>query len=189
MGLGTKDAMQIDLLPNLPPSGGYESVLTAIDVFSQYCFAYPLADASAINVAKVIIDITTKHVYLPTTLITEKGTAFTSTINAEITQFWESHSNVQRLSTRKQSGNCSEHMHHSRHISRWQVGSIADNSKNISKHKFSRLYRFLTNKSIPWKSSIKISWITSLAKFSFREEQLQPDEKIIIPQDDLYTKS
>ena len=84
--LGPEDAMQIDLLPNLPPSGGYENVLTAIDVFSRYLFAYPLTDASAINVAKAIIDIMTKHAYLPTTLITDKGTAFTSSIIAEITQ-------------------------------------------------------------------------------------------------------
>ena len=84
--LGPEDAMQIDLLPNLPPSGGYENVLTAIDVFSRYLFAYPLTDASAINVAKVLIDIMTKHAYLPTTLITDKGTAFTSTIIAEVTQ-------------------------------------------------------------------------------------------------------
>ena len=84
--LGPEDAMQIDLLPNLPPSGGYENDLTAIDVFSRYLFAYPLTDASAINVAKALIDIMTKHAYLPTTLITDKGTAFTSTIIAEVTQ-------------------------------------------------------------------------------------------------------
>ena len=84
--LGPEDAMQIDLLPNLPPSGGYENVLTAIDVFSRYLFAHPLTDASAINVAKALIDIMTKHSYLPTTLITDKGTAVTSTIIAEITQ-------------------------------------------------------------------------------------------------------
>ena len=84
--LGPEDAMQIDLLPNLPPSGGYENVLMAIDVFSRYLFAYPLTDASAINVAKALIDIITKHSYLPTNLITDKGTAFTSTIIAEVTQ-------------------------------------------------------------------------------------------------------
>ena len=81
-----KTPCKIDLLPNLPPSGGYENVLTAIDVFSRYLFAYPLTDASAINVAKALIDIMTKHAYLPTTLITDKGTAFTSTIIAEVTQ-------------------------------------------------------------------------------------------------------
>ena len=84
--LGPEDAMQIDLVPNLSPSGGYENVLTAIDVFSRYLFAYPLADASAINVAKALIDIMAKHANLPTTLITDKGTASTSTIIAEITQ-------------------------------------------------------------------------------------------------------
>ena len=77
--LGPEDAMQIDLLPNLPPSGGYEIVLTTIDVFARYLYAYPLTEASAINVAKVLIDKKTKHAYLPTTIITDKGTAFTST--------------------------------------------------------------------------------------------------------------
>ena len=78
--------MQIDLLPNLPTSGGYQTVMTAIDVFSRYFFAYPLIEATVTNVAKVIIGIMTKHSYLPTTLITDKGSAFTSTIIAEITQ-------------------------------------------------------------------------------------------------------
>ena len=84
--LGPEDAMQIDLLPNLPTSGGYQTVKTAIDVFSRYLFAYPLIEATATNVAKIIIDIMTKHSYLPIALITDKGSKFTSTIMAEITQ-------------------------------------------------------------------------------------------------------
>ena len=84
--LGPEDAMQIDLLPNLPTSGGYQTVMTAIDVFSRYLFAYPLIEATATNVAKVINDIMTKHSYLPTTLITDKGSAFTSNILEEITE-------------------------------------------------------------------------------------------------------
>ena len=28
-------AMQIDLVPELPPSGGYENIVTAMDVFSR----------------------------------------------------------------------------------------------------------------------------------------------------------
>ena len=31
-----EDAMQIDLAPGLPPSGGYENIVTAMDVFSRY---------------------------------------------------------------------------------------------------------------------------------------------------------
>ena len=77
--------MQIDLLPILPTSGGYQTVMTAVDLFSRNLFAYPLIEATAPNVANVIIDIMTKHSYLPTTLITDKGSAITSTILAEIT--------------------------------------------------------------------------------------------------------
>ena len=84
--LGPEDAMQIDLLPNLPASGGYQTVMTAIDFFSRYFFAYPLIEATATNVAKVIIDIMTKHSYLRTTDITDKRSAFTSRIIAENTK-------------------------------------------------------------------------------------------------------
>ena len=84
--LGLEDAMQIDLLPNLPTSGGYQTVMTAIDVFSRYLFAYALIEATATNVAKVILDMMTKHSYIPTTFFTDKNSAFTSTILAEITQ-------------------------------------------------------------------------------------------------------
>ena len=41
--LGPEDLMQIDLLPELPPSGGYKNINTAIDVFSRYAFAYPVS--------------------------------------------------------------------------------------------------------------------------------------------------
>ena len=34
-----EDAMQIDLVPEIPPSGGYENIVTAIDVFSRFLFA------------------------------------------------------------------------------------------------------------------------------------------------------
>ena len=78
--------MQINLLPNLPPNGRYEIFITAMDVFSRYLFAFPITDASATNTANVIIDIMTKHTYLPTTLITDKETAFASKLVAAIAQ-------------------------------------------------------------------------------------------------------
>ena len=61
--LGAENLMQIDLLPELPPSGGYENIITAIDVFSRYAFAYPVSNPRAVNTAKVIIDIMTRHAY------------------------------------------------------------------------------------------------------------------------------
>ena len=78
-----EDAIQVDLVPGLPPSSGYENIVTAIDVFSGYLFAYPTSNQDAKTVAKVVIIIMTKHAYLPTTLISDKGTAFTSTVIKE----------------------------------------------------------------------------------------------------------
>ena len=80
-----EDAMQIDLVPELPPSGGYENIVTAMDVFSRYLFAYPKSNQDAKTIAKVSINIMTKHAYLPTTLISDKGTAFMSQVNKEVT--------------------------------------------------------------------------------------------------------
>ena len=79
-----EDAMQIDLVTVLPPSGGYENIVTAMDVFSRYLFAYPTSNQDVQTVAKVINNIMTKHAYLPTTLISDKGTAFTSQVTKEV---------------------------------------------------------------------------------------------------------
>ena len=79
-----KDAMQIDFVPGLPPSSGYENIVTAMDVFSRYLFAYPTSNQDATTIAKVIINIMTKHAYLPTTLISDKGIAFTSHVIKEV---------------------------------------------------------------------------------------------------------
>ena len=82
--LGPEDILQMDILPNFPPSGGYDIIITAIDVFSRYLFAYPVTRITAPAVAKVIMDILCKHTYLPTTIITDKGTQFNSQVTKEV---------------------------------------------------------------------------------------------------------
>ena len=42
-----EDAMQIDLVPGLLPSGGFEDIVTAMDVFNRYLFAYPTSNQDA----------------------------------------------------------------------------------------------------------------------------------------------
>ena len=79
-----EDAMQIDLVPELPPSG-YENIVTAMDVFSRYLFAYPTSNQDAKTIARGLINILTKHAYLPTTIISDKGTAFMSQVIKEVT--------------------------------------------------------------------------------------------------------
>ena len=79
-----EDTIQIDLNADLPPSGGYENIATGMDVFSRYLFAYTTSNEDAKTIAKVLINTMTKHAYLPTTLISEKGKAFMSHVTKEL---------------------------------------------------------------------------------------------------------
>ena len=78
--------MQIDQLPELPPSGGCEIIKTAVDVFSRYEFAYTVSNPTAVNTVKVIIDIMTRHAYLPTFNITDKGSVFVAHVIHEVAE-------------------------------------------------------------------------------------------------------
>ena len=71
-----EDTMQIDLVPDLPPSVGYENIVIALDVFFRCLFTYPISNQDTKTNAKVIINIMAKHAYLPTTLIPNKDSSF-----------------------------------------------------------------------------------------------------------------
>ena len=103
-----EDAMQIDLVPELPPSGGYENIVTPMDVFSRFLFAYPTSNQDAKTIAKVLINIMTKHAYLPTTLISDKGTAFMSHLIKEVAGILGLTLNTPLQSTLKQLGYLSD---------------------------------------------------------------------------------
>ena len=62
--------MQVDL-PELLSSEGHENIITAFGAFSRYAFAYPVSTPTAVNIAKVFIDIKTRHAFLPTVMITD----------------------------------------------------------------------------------------------------------------------
>ena len=73
--------MRGDVLPKLPPSGGYENVIiAATDVFPRYAFAKPVSSPTAVSTAKVLTDILARHAYLPSVLITDKGSVFVSNV-------------------------------------------------------------------------------------------------------------
>ena len=79
-----KEAIQIDLLLELPPSGGFEIFLAAMDVLSRCLFAHPTSNQDAKTIAKIKFTIMTKLVNLPSTLISGKGTAFLSHVIKEV---------------------------------------------------------------------------------------------------------
>ena len=70
--MGPEDCLEVDILPNLPSSNEYQHIITMMDVFSRYLFAYPTQDMTAKTVARCIIDIMTRHCYLPTVILTDK---------------------------------------------------------------------------------------------------------------------
>ena len=75
---GREDAFQMEFVPELPPSGGYESIVTAMDVFSRYLFAYHTRKQDDKTVAWVTINIKTEREFLPKTIIPDKGSALVS---------------------------------------------------------------------------------------------------------------
>ena len=82
--LGPEDCLKVDILPNLPSSNGYQHIVTMMDVFSRYLFAYPTQDMTAKTVARCIIDVMTRHCYLPTVILTDKGSQFRSEVVDQI---------------------------------------------------------------------------------------------------------
>ena len=78
--------MKIDLLPELPPSGGYEKIFTAIDVFSRYAIPYTVSNPTAVNTVKVIKVTMTRHAYLRTFVLTDKGSFFVSQVIHEVAE-------------------------------------------------------------------------------------------------------
>ena len=65
--------MQIDLVPELPASGGYGNFVTAMDVFSRSLFAYPTSNQDAKTIRKVVFNIMTIQAYIPATIIPDKS--------------------------------------------------------------------------------------------------------------------
>ena len=86
LALGPEDALQMDIVSFDEPSGGYNANITAMDVLSRYLFTYNVVRTDAPTVARVLVDIMTRHAYLPTTVITDKGTQFMSEVMADATR-------------------------------------------------------------------------------------------------------
>ena len=81
---GPEDVLEIDLVGELPRSDGYSHILTACDYFSRYLFAIPIRKPDTKSVVDALLDIFTKHAYVPKHIITDKGSAFTSQVITEL---------------------------------------------------------------------------------------------------------
>ena len=83
------DLLQVDIVGKLPDSGGFTHILTAKDVFSKYLFAIRLRNASAPNVAKQLFHLFMRTSYIPKTVLSDMGTAFTAKVMTELSKLLE----------------------------------------------------------------------------------------------------
>ena len=83
--LGPEDILEIDILPNRPNSAGYKNIVIMMDVFSRYLVAYPTQNATAKRIGRCIVVVMTRHAYLPTLILSDKGSQFRSDIVTETT--------------------------------------------------------------------------------------------------------
>ena len=72
--------MKIDSVPDLPPSDGYEKIVTAMVVFSSYLFAYLTSSHDAKMITKDIINTLIEQTYMLMTIISNKGSVFMSQV-------------------------------------------------------------------------------------------------------------
>ena len=86
LAMGPEDALQMDIVPFDKPSNGFTAIVTAMDICSPYLFTYCVTKIDARTIARVLVDIITRHAYLPTTIITDKGTQFMSEVVADTTR-------------------------------------------------------------------------------------------------------
>ena len=98
--LEPEDILEIDLLQNLLNSAGCQNSVTLVDVSLRYPFAYPNQNVTAIFIGRCIVDVMTRHVYLPTLSI--KQSQYGSEILAKITEMLEvqiSHTSTKHAQT------------------------------------------------------------------------------------------
>ena len=83
---GTTDLLEIDIVGPLFASNGYTHTLTAVDVFSRYLFAVPLRKPDTTSVVNALLSILAKHAYVPTHIVTDKGSVFTAELFEQLTK-------------------------------------------------------------------------------------------------------
>ena len=74
--LGPEDFLEINIIPNLPSFAGYQNIITMIDVFSRFLFAYSTENAIASFIGRCIVDVMTRHAHWPTLGLSDKGSQF-----------------------------------------------------------------------------------------------------------------
>ena len=79
--------INIDLV-TLPTSNGFKYLLTAVDRFTRWPVAVPLVDMSVESVVDAFAYGWIQHFGVPATVTSDRGTQFTSSVFAQLTETW-----------------------------------------------------------------------------------------------------
>ena len=87
------DILETDITQNLPISAGYQNIVTMIDVFSSYLFAYPTQNVTPKTIGRCIVDVMNRHAYSPKLILSDKGSQFRSDVVTETSKILETQIN------------------------------------------------------------------------------------------------
>ena len=86
MGSRTRKSHENRSIATITAKRVYENIITAIDVFSRYTFDHLFSNPTAVKTGKIFIEIMTRHTYLPTLNVKDKGSVFVSQVIHEVAE-------------------------------------------------------------------------------------------------------